>query len=292
MTSAHAYLYVSVTVGILVPERKEISMKVALSLLEKMLNFWKQDGDGLYEWFGAMAAMSALASVASKTHPTEVGATVSSFVGLEAVSRWLTVDAPPILMFRSIFWQNVFMAVVVVVVVAMVVLPVLREERNEERGVRGLGVEYEMKGLLWSRVARTLWVVFAICCQVGPPERLVGALCALAVLAVVLLVTALVWRVVLERFPDIVLAPMSVCLSVVWTSVAFLFLAVLNAAFSPLIRIVSWLFSSESDSHREVREQIIENRSEVELPSGAVSLVEEVASRPTEGYSQTRVPRF
>ena len=267
-------------------------MKVALSLLEKMLNFWKQDGDGLYEWFGAMAAMSALASVASKTHPTEVGAMVSSFVGLEAVSRWLTVDAPPILKFRSIFWQNVFMAVVVVVVVAMVVLPVLREERNEERGVRGLGVEYEMKGLLWSRVARTLWVVFAICCQVGPPERLVGALCALAVLAVVLLVTALVWRVVLERFPDIVLAPMSVCLSVVWTSAAFLFLAVLNAAFSPLIRIVSWLFSSESDSHHEVREQIIENRSEVELPSGAVSLVEEVASRPTEGYSQTRMPRF
>ena len=57
-------------------------MKVALSLLEKMLNFWKQDGDGLYEWFGAMAAMSALASVASKTHPTEVGVGCVVFLGL------------------------------------------------------------------------------------------------------------------------------------------------------------------------------------------------------------------
>ena len=64
MTSAHAYLYVSVTVGILVPERKEISMKVALSLLEKMLNFWKNDADGLYQWFGAKAEMTEFASVA------------------------------------------------------------------------------------------------------------------------------------------------------------------------------------------------------------------------------------
>ena len=287
MTSAHAYLYVSVTVGILVPERKEISMKVALSLLEKMLNFWKQDGDGLYEWFGAVAAMSALASIASKTHPTEVGATVSSFVGLEAVSRWLTVDAPPILMFRSIFWQNVFMAVVVVVVLAMVLLPVLRDKRNEEREVCGLGVEYEMRGLLWSRIARTLWVVLAACCQVGPPERIAVVLYVIVVFAAVLSTTALVWRIVLERFSDAVSVPMSMRLHRAWVSSAFLFLAILNGAFSPVVRVILWLFSTESDFHCEIREQIIEYRSGGGLPSGAMSSVKEAASRPTEDYWQT-----
>jgi len=70
----------------------------------------------------------------------------------------------------------------------------------------------------------------------------------------------------------------------VWVSSAFLFLAILNGAFSPVVRIILWLFSSESDFHREIREQIIEYRSGDGLPSGAMSSVKEAASRPTENY--------
>ena len=262
-------------------------MNVQLSLLGKALNFWKEGGDDLYEWFGSVMAISVLASVISKMHPTEVGAAVFSFVGLRTLSRGLTVGAPPVLVFRSIFWQNFIMGIVVFVVLAMVFLPVLRDKRNEERGVCGLGVEYEMRGLLWSRIARTLWVVLATCCQVGPPERIVVVLYAIVVFAAVLSTTALVWRIVLERFSDAVSVPMSMRLHRAWVSSAFLFLAILNGAFSPVVRVILWLFSTESDFHCEIREQIIEYRSGGGLPSGAMSSVKEAASRPTEDYWQT-----
>lgn len=246
----------------------------AIKAIPETIKNWRDNRDLLYQLVTGISAALVVIALASGKRPSDSLATVAHWLGVTPVANWFSTNAPPMLAESSPTVQSIALSAVQLLVAGMVIVPLWRS-RHDDNQMFG----YKPFRLLGSPAASTTWVLLLVAAQQGDITSTlqrweqaavsvaawtIGGLLAAAVLY---LITS---RYGLDELVKLVCWPVAVVAYRVGLGVCATVFAIVLAAVSLPLSVISWISGLESDHSRKARYQIERERAErTPQPTGA-----------------------
>jgi hypothetical protein len=249
----------------------------AIKEIPETIKSWSENREQLYNVIASVAAALVVTAFLTGARPSESLAVVARGIGLSPVADWLTTTAPPFLAARVETVNDGFLVAALLLFAVMVVVPLLRGWRDDNDRFA-----YELLPLLGAPSAGTTWLLLLVAAQYGDIARPLHAwaeaasavvgwtLGGLVVAGVLYLVAARYGWGGLARF---LLRPPAVIAYRVFTGIGFAGFAVILAAVSIPLSIMSWFLGLESDRHRRIRAEIEQERLDREPVATGAAIV-------------------
>ncbi|MFJ4166858.1 hypothetical protein ACIPY5_15005 [Microbacterium sp. NPDC089698] len=220
----------------------------ATDLLKKL----REEGDLVMMACASIAAILVVTAIDKGERPSALLGGFAQFIGLAAVARWMTVDAPAFLAAKSHELQVVCLLVAVlwVGITAAIVLG---------RGWVAGKFADEAGHFFGSRGAATVWILLLIACQQGPIFGVAsswwGLIARASGIAIAVAAGGGILHLVLRRFGLegitrwLIFQPLRALVRCAWSVFLMVSMVVLTAAFVPLA-LVGWFFAAQRQRPR------------------------------------------
>ena len=246
---------------VLVSERTtEGTILEAIKSIPEIIKNWRDNRDLLYQVMAGISAALVTVAVETGTRPSDSLAAVARSLGAEPIADWLGTNAPPVLAVSLPLVQSMALSAVLVLLAAMVFVPLWRSRHHDNQRFG-----YEPLRLLGSPAAATIWVLLLIAAQQGPLAPMLQRWEGVALSAVSWTIGGLLFAGLLYLVANrygfgelvrLLFWPMTVMIYRVFFAAVAAVFAIVLAAISLPLSIVSWVGALEPDHERRRREEI------------------------------------
>lgn len=246
----------------------------AIKAIPETIKNWRDNRDVLYQAVTGLSAVLVVAAGATGTRPSDSVAVAAQSVGAEPVAGWLTTNAPPLLAATVPSVQAAALSVVLILLAGMVIVPLWRS-RHDDSHMFG----YEQLRLIGSPAAATIWLLLLVAAQQGDItptlHRWEQTALSVGVWTISALIIAGALYLVANRYgfgelAKLLLWPVTLVVYRIAVGVCAALFAVVLAAVSLPLSIISWMSGLESDHSRKARYEIERERAErAPQPTGA-----------------------
>lgn len=236
-----------------------------------LIKDWKTSSDPVYQWVACGAGILTVSAYIEQQRPSEFMAGTMRFIGAGPAAVWFESGLPPVVAQPNVGASHIVLGVAGLAVLTMLVRPFINARRDE------WPVDLQAAGLLGARGACTVWILLLIAAQLGSLDRVPIWLWSvlpdgIMVIAIAILVTGLFYLIT-RRFwtrssSEAFGRRLSWLVAGAAVVVAMTLCALLLAVIGPLVSLVSWLFSTESDAHNDTKTYVAEIRAQCESPTG------------------------